>query len=149
MADQCLRLFVLFMLAAAVARGEMRFITAATTNGSGLVTSLTDAGGTYALLTELTSITNTLPQHDYIALQPAAPPTNFLDAVGGFDITRRALNDPFRAQFGYALADTTRIFVMNSSATGIDDLPGRLRGQGRWCPGRVSGHHQLQRPRHG
>lgn len=108
-----------------VSKADMVFIDSVTTNGDDVVTSVTDAYGTYTNLIEATTLSNltTEASWDFIALQPSPAPTNFSEACDGLVITKGCLNQAFWFDYGYALSDTTRFFIMNNRGDGINDNP--------------------------
>ena len=113
------------LLVALTANSEMVFIDSVTTNGDDVVTSVTDAYGTYTNLLEATTLSNLTAQADwdFIALQPAPAPANMSEACDGFIITKGCLNQSFWFDYNYALSDTTRFFIMANRADGINDNP--------------------------
>lgn len=126
-----LRLFLFItVLFSATAEAAIVAIDSVTTNGSAVVTSITDTYGTYTELIEPAIITNYFldsnpvnTNDDFIALQPLPPPANFGEAVEGFVITKGTLNDAFKVNFGYELSDTARFFIMNNSSGGFNESP--------------------------
>lgn len=107
-----LSLVVAFALSGNLAFGQLYGVSSADIDDFGMAQRVTIGGVFYGDLTPATSIVNNRPgDGDYTAKPPVPMPTDFDSAVLGLNLLSGAINNPFEAQFGGDLEDTSLIVV--------------------------------------